>query len=161
MSRDRFQELYMRVRFYKEEEKGDSSFAEKLSKHGDVYVNDAFGTAHRAHASTTIVANYFSAENKMFGYLMANEVASAEKVLKITVLEAKVQKSETIGTEHLMLSILKNKDNVVTEILSRFDVEYESFKAELDFLQQEIKDELPNDSGEEEELVGGGDASRK
>src|ERR1035437_9457137 len=68
----------------------------------------------------------------------------AEKVLKITVLEAKVQKSETIGTEHLMLSILKNKDNVVTEILSRFEVEYESFKAELDFLQQEVKDELPN-----------------
>lgn len=74
--------LLENLRFYKEEEKGDAAFAEKLSKHGDVYVNDAFGTAHRAHASTTIVANYYSAENKMFGYLMANEVASAEKVLK-------------------------------------------------------------------------------
>ena len=74
--------LLENLRFYKEEEKGDAAFAEKLSKHGDVYVNDAFGTAHRAHASTTIVANYYTPENKMFGYLMANEVASAEKVLK-------------------------------------------------------------------------------
>ncbi len=73
--------LLENLRFYKEEEKGDASFSEKLSKHGDVYVNDAFGTAHRAHASTTIVANYYSAENKMFGYLMAKEVESAEKVL--------------------------------------------------------------------------------
>lgn len=74
--------LLENLRFYKEEEKGDAGFAEKLSKHGDVYVNDAFGTAHRAHASTTIVANYYTPENKMFGYLMANEVSSAEKVLK-------------------------------------------------------------------------------
>lgn len=74
--------LLENLRFYKEEEKGDAAFAEKLSKHGNVYVNDAFGTAHRAHASTTIVANYYSEANKMFGYLMANEVASAEKVLK-------------------------------------------------------------------------------
>ncbi|HLP52358.1 MAG TPA: phosphoglycerate kinase [Chitinophagales bacterium] len=74
--------LLENLRFYKEEEKGDAAFAEKLSKHGDVYVNDAFGTAHRAHASTTIVANYYTPENKMFGYLMANEVASAKKVLE-------------------------------------------------------------------------------
>lgn len=74
--------LLENLRFYKEEEKGAPEFAEKLSKHGAVYVNDAFGTAHRAHASTTIVANYFSAENKMFGYLMAREVESAAKVLK-------------------------------------------------------------------------------
>lgn len=74
--------LLENLRFYKEEEKGDAGFAEKLSKHGDVYVNDAFGTAHRAHASTTIVANYYTPENKMFGYLMANEVASAKKVLE-------------------------------------------------------------------------------
>lgn len=74
--------LLENLRFYKEEEKGDAAFAEKLSKHGDVYVNDAFGTAHRAHASTTIVANYYTDANKMFGYLMANEVQNAEKVLK-------------------------------------------------------------------------------
>lgn len=73
--------LLENLRFYKEEEKGDSGFAEKLSKHGNVYVNDAFGTAHRAHASTTIVANYFAKENKAFGYLMAAEVENAAKVL--------------------------------------------------------------------------------
>lgn len=74
----------------------------------------------------------------------------AEKVLKITVLEAKVAKSETIGTEHLMLSILKNKDNVVTEILSRFDLDYDAFKSELDFIQTEVKDEMGNDAGDDE-----------
>ena len=76
--------LLENLRFYKEEEKGDAAFAEKLAKHGDVYVNDAFGTAHRAHASTTVVANYFSKENKVFGYLMAAEVKNAEKVLRFT-----------------------------------------------------------------------------
>jgi ATP-dependent Clp protease ATP-binding subunit ClpC len=74
----------------------------------------------------------------------------AEKVLKITVLEAKVAKSETIGTEHLMLSILKNKDSVSTEILNRFEVDYDTFKAELDYLQGDIKSELGNDPAEEE-----------
>ncbi len=73
--------LLENLRFYKEEEKGDEGFAEKLSKLGDVYVNDAFGTAHRAHASTAIIAKYFTAEKKMFGLLMENEIASAEKVL--------------------------------------------------------------------------------
>ena len=73
--------LLENVRFYKEEEKGDRAFAEKLSKLGDVYVNDAFGTAHRAHASTAIIADFFPADKKMFGLLMNAEVASAEKVL--------------------------------------------------------------------------------
>lgn len=73
--------LLENLRFYKEEEKGDAAFAEKLSKLGDVYVNDAFGTAHRAHASTAIIANYFAADKKMFGLLMEAEVNSAEKVL--------------------------------------------------------------------------------
>ena len=72
--------LLENLRFYKEEEKGDEAFAEKLSKHGDVYVNDAFGTAHRAHASTTIVAKFFP-EAKVFGYVMANELINAEKVM--------------------------------------------------------------------------------
>ena len=72
--------LLENLRFYKEEEKGDAAFAEKLAKHGDIYVNDAFGTAHRAHASTTIVANYFTNDKKVFGYLMAAEVANADKV---------------------------------------------------------------------------------
>lgn len=73
--------LLENLRFYKEEEKGDEAFAEKLSKHGNVYVNDAFGTAHRSHASTAVIAKFFSADNKCFGYVMANEVASIDKVL--------------------------------------------------------------------------------
>jgi phosphoglycerate kinase len=73
--------LLENLRFHKEEEKGDPAFAEKLSKLGDVYVNDAFGTAHRAHASTAIIAGFFPAGKKMFGLLMEGEVASAEKVL--------------------------------------------------------------------------------
>ncbi len=73
--------LLENLRFYKEEEKGDKDFAEKLSKLGDVYVNDAFGTAHRAHASTAVIADFFPAGKKMFGLLMESEVASAEKVL--------------------------------------------------------------------------------
>jgi phosphoglycerate kinase len=73
--------LLENLRFYKEEEKGDAAFAEKLSKLGDVYVNDAFGTAHRAHASTAVIAQFFGADKKMFGLLMEGEVSSAEKVL--------------------------------------------------------------------------------
>jgi phosphoglycerate kinase len=73
--------LLENLRFYKEEEKGDEGFAEKLSKLGDVYVNDAFGTAHRSHASTAVMAKFFSPENKMFGLVMEGEVTSAEKVL--------------------------------------------------------------------------------
>lgn len=73
--------LLENLRFYKEEEKGDKGFAEKLSKLGDVYVNDAFGTAHRAHASTAVIAQFFPKEKRMFGLLMESEVANAEKVL--------------------------------------------------------------------------------
>lgn len=73
--------LLENLRFYKEEEKGDAAFAEKLSKHGNVYVNDAFGTAHRAHASTAVIANYFAPDAKALGYVMAGEVASINKVL--------------------------------------------------------------------------------
>ena len=72
--------LLENLRFYKEEEKGDEDFAEKLAALGDVYVNDAFGTAHRAHASTAIIAKFFPAA-KYFGYLMAGELANAEKIL--------------------------------------------------------------------------------
>ncbi|MEY3819985.1 MAG: phosphoglycerate kinase [Bacteroidota bacterium] len=73
--------LLENLRFYKEEEKGDDAFAQKLSKLGDVYVNDAFGTAHRAHASTAVIAQFFAPGSKMFGLVMNAEVASAEKVL--------------------------------------------------------------------------------
>ena len=80
----------------------------------------------------------------------------AEKVLKITVLEAKVLKSDVIGTEHLLLSILKNKDNLATQILAQYDIDYEVFKAEVEIVQNDTKDiknptsELPNEPGEDE-----------
>lgn len=73
--------LLENLRYYPEETKGDSEFAEKLSKFGDIYVNDAFGTAHRAHASTAIIASFFP-ENKCFGLLLASEIENVGKVLK-------------------------------------------------------------------------------
>ncbi len=73
--------LLENLRFYKQEEKGDEGFAEKLSKLGTVWVNDAFGTAHRAHASTAVIAKYFSKENRFFGLVMEGEVKAAEQVM--------------------------------------------------------------------------------
>lgn len=73
--------LLENLRFYKEEEKGNIAFAKKLSLLGDVYVNDAFGTAHRAHASTALIAQFFTADKKMFGLLMEKEIANAKKVM--------------------------------------------------------------------------------
>ncbi len=75
--------LLENLRFYKEETKGDEEFAKQLSELADIYVNDAFGTAHRAHASTTIVAKFFP-DHKVFGYIMANELKSIDKVLHDT-----------------------------------------------------------------------------
>ncbi|MCX6278222.1 MAG: phosphoglycerate kinase [Bacteroidetes bacterium] len=73
--------LLENLRFYKEEEKGDREFAKKLAALGDIYVNDAFGTAHRAHASTAIIADFFPTA-KMFGYVMSNEIIAIDKCLK-------------------------------------------------------------------------------
>lgn len=73
--------LLENTRFHKEEEKGEQEFAKLLSQHGDIFVNDAFGTAHRAHASTTIVAHYYDEYHKCPGYLMASEVENAQKIL--------------------------------------------------------------------------------
>jgi phosphoglycerate kinase len=69
------------VRFYKEEEAGNAAFAQQLARLGDVYVNDAFGAAHRAHASTSVMAHSFPAENRIGGYLLAGELTNAQKVL--------------------------------------------------------------------------------
>ncbi|HQO88972.1 MAG TPA: ATP-dependent Clp protease ATP-binding subunit [Chitinophagales bacterium] len=88
----------------------------------------------------------------------------AEKVLKITLLEAKSMKQDTVGTEHLLLSILKNKENVVTQLLSRWDITYEVFLAELRSMQEdsdvpEVRSEMPDepyDEGDEEERARGG-----
>jgi len=73
--------LLENLRYYEEETAGDQSFAASLSKLGDIYLNDAFGTAHRAHASTAIIADFFEESNKGFGALMNNEVASISKAL--------------------------------------------------------------------------------
>lgn len=73
--------LLENLRFHKEEEEGDEKFAEKLSKLGSVWVNDAFGTAHRAHASTAVIAKFFPAEKRFFGFVMEGEVEAAEKIL--------------------------------------------------------------------------------
>lgn len=106
--------LLENLRFYAEEEAGDESFAEQLSKHGDVYVNDAFGTAHRAHASTTIVAKFFP-ENKCFGYLLAKEIKAIDKVMEtgekpVTAIlgGAKVSSKITI-----IENILNKVDNLI------------------------------------------------
>ncbi len=73
--------LLENLRYYKDEEKGNVEFAKKLASYGDVYVNDAFGTAHRAHASTAVIAQFFP-DAKCFGYVMAREVENAEKVMR-------------------------------------------------------------------------------
>lgn len=73
--------LLENLRFHSEEKAGDQSFAKKLAKHGDIYVNDAFGTAHRAHASTAVIADFFTDDKKVSGYLMAEEIKNAEVLL--------------------------------------------------------------------------------
>lgn len=106
--------LLENLRFYKEEEKGDVAFAEKLVKLGDVYVNDAFGTAHRAHASTAIVAQFFPTA-KYFGYLMAAELSNAEKVLNhperpFTAIMGGAKVSDKI---QLIEALLDKVDNLI------------------------------------------------
>lgn len=73
--------LLNNLRFHPEEKAGDPDFAKKLARHGDIYVNDAFGTAHRAHASTATIAKYYPGDKKAFGLLMAAELENAERVL--------------------------------------------------------------------------------
>lgn len=120
--------LLENLRFYKEEEKGDATFAEKLAKHGDVYVNDAFGSAHRAHASTTVVANYFDNASKVFGYLMASEVANAERVMKnagkpFTAIIGGAKVSDKI-------LIIENLLNIADNIVIGGGMAYTFFKAQ-------------------------------
>ncbi len=74
--------LLNNLRFFPEEKLGDEKFAKKLSKHGDIYINDAFGTAHRAHASTATIAKFFNKKQKAFGKLMSAELENAKKVLE-------------------------------------------------------------------------------
>jgi phosphoglycerate kinase len=120
--------LLENLRFYKEEEKGDEAFAEKLSKLGDVYVNDAFGTAHRAHASTAIIAKFFPPEKRMFGLLMEGEVASAEKVLK----EAQKPFTAILGGAKVSdkILIIENLMEKATDIIIGGGMAYTFFKAQ-------------------------------
>lgn len=107
--------LLENLRFYKEEEKGDRAFAEKLSKYGDVYVNDAFGTAHRAHASTAVIADFFDRDHRMFGLLMEKEVESAEKVLHHTVrpFTAIIGGAKVSDKILIIENLLERADNII------------------------------------------------
>ena len=103
--------LLENLRFHDEEEAGDTAFAKELASLGDIYVNDAFGTAHRAHASTTIIAQFFP-ENKCFGTLLAKEIESLNKVLK---------NSEKPVTAVLGGSKVSSKITVIENILDKVD----------------------------------------
>lgn len=102
------------LRFYKEETKGDENFSKQLAGLADVYVNDAFGTAHRAHASTTIIANYFP-DKKYFGYVMAGELASINKVLKDTKrpFTAVLGGAKVSGKIEIIKNLLDKVDNLI------------------------------------------------
>ena len=120
--------LLENLRFYKEEEKGDIAFAEKLSKLGDVYVNDAFGTAHRAHASTAIIAQFFSPANRTFGLVMEGEVVSAEKVMHA----AQKPFTAIIGGAKVSdkILIIENLLDRATDIIIGGGMAYTFFKAQ-------------------------------
>ena len=100
------------LRFYKEEEAGDEAFAQKLGALGDCYVNDAFGTAHRAHASTTIIAKFFP-KDKMFGLLLAGELESIDKALKT----GKAPLTAIMGG-----SKVSSKISIIMQLLDKVDV---------------------------------------
>lgn len=106
--------LLENLRFHQREVKGDEGFAEMLSKHGDVYVNDAFGTAHRAHASTTIVAKFFP-NDKMFGYLVEKEIESVDKVLNSTLkpLTAIVGGAKVSSKISIITKLLDKVDSLI------------------------------------------------
>ncbi len=103
--------LLENLRFYSEEEAGDVNFSKKLASLGDIYVNDAFGTAHRAHASTTIIAQFFPS-NKCFGILLAKEIESINKVLK----DSKKPVTAILGG-----SKVSSKITVIENILDKVD----------------------------------------
>ena len=106
--------LLENLRFHKEEEAGDKGFSARLAKLGDVYVNDAFGTAHRAHASTTVVADFFLVD-KMFGYLLAKEIDSVDKVMKyaerpLTAIMGGAKVSSKIS---IITNLIDSVDNII------------------------------------------------
>jgi phosphoglycerate kinase len=106
--------LLENLRFYKEEEKGDENFAKKLALLGDVYINDAFGTAHRAHASTSIIVRFFPGAS-LFGYLMQDEVMSLEKVVKHAdkPFTAVLGGAKVSGKIEIINNLLDKVDNLI------------------------------------------------
>ncbi|MBW7913269.1 MAG: phosphoglycerate kinase [Taibaiella sp.] len=120
--------LLENLRFTQHEEGGDRDFAEKLAKLGDVYVNDAFGTAHRAHASTAVIADFFDADNKMFGLLMEGEIDAAEKVMN----EAQKPFTAIIGGAKVSdkILIIENLLEKATDIIIGGGMAYTFFKAQ-------------------------------
>lgn len=120
--------LLENVRFTQHEEGGDREFAEKLSKLGDVYVNDAFGTAHRAHASTAVIAEFFAPEDKMFGLLMEAEIVAANKVMN----EAQKPFTAIIGGAKVSdkILIIENLLDRATDIIIGGGMAYTFFKAQ-------------------------------
>jgi phosphoglycerate kinase len=120
--------LLENLRYYKQEEKGDVDFATKLAKLGDVYVNDAFGTAHRAHASTAVIADNFAAGKKMFGLLMEGEVKAAEEVMH----NAKKPFVAIIGGAKVSdkILIIENLLEKATDIIIGGGMAYTFFKAQ-------------------------------
>lgn len=120
--------LLENLRYHKEEEKGDVVFAEKLSKLGDVYVNDAFGTAHRAHASTAVIAQFFPGDKKMFGLLMESEVLAGEKVLH----QSEKPFTAIIGGAKVSdkIIIIENLLDKATDIIIGGGMAYTFFKAQ-------------------------------
>lgn len=120
--------LLENLRYHKEEEKGDKGFAEKLAQLGDVYVNDAFGTAHRAHASTAVIADSFAADKKLFGLLMEGEVVAAEQVLH----SAQKPFTAIIGGAKVSdkIMIIENLLDRATDIIIGGGMAYTFFKAQ-------------------------------
>ena len=106
--------LLENLRFYPEEKAGNKDFAEKLSKFGDIYVNDAFGTAHRAHASTAIIAQFFS-KNKCFGLLLAKEIESINQVLNNSVkpVTAVIGGAKISSKIEVINNIMDKVDNII------------------------------------------------
>ncbi|PSK87412.1 phosphoglycerate kinase [Taibaiella chishuiensis] len=119
--------LLENLRYHKEEEKGDATFAKQLSGMGSVYVNDAFGTAHRAHASTAVIADYFDRDHKMFGLLMEGEVLAAEKVMHT----AEKPFTAIIGGAKVSdkIMIIENLLEKATDIIIGGGMAYTFFKA--------------------------------
>ncbi|MFN3951626.1 MAG: phosphoglycerate kinase [Thermaurantimonas sp.] len=169
--------LLENLRFYPEEEAGDTNFAEQLARHGDFYVNDAFGTAHRAHASTAVIARYFPGK-KAFGYVMADEIKNVSRVLQatekpVTAIIGGAKVSTKLG---IIRNLLNRVDNIIigggmayTFIKSKGGnignslVEEDLLDTALDILQQAeskgVKIVLPVDSLNSTEFSENGETS--